>query len=129
MKKSKSAGVVKPKPYTVKQKNNIFFGKVLFWFFMISYAVVGLLAAGMSWNIKECLIIWSILSLIFAVYNLIGLIFKWDHARVCVKIFLKKYKINIRNAWSKEDTKDSITVIAMGATIGVLCLVVLICFF
>ncbi|MBQ9778371.1 MAG: hypothetical protein IJW22_05530 [Clostridia bacterium] len=121
--KSKYACIVDLKPYTVKQKNNIFFGKVLCWTFLISFPAVALLAVGMSWNIRVLFLIWGILSLTFAVYNLIGLNFKWDHARVCTQIDFKK-KIDIRNAWSKEDTKDSITAIVLWATIGVLALVV-----
>ncbi len=119
--KGKISDRTKFKPYSAKQENDIFLGKVLCWCFLLSFPTFGLLAWGMSWNI---LLIWSIISLIFAIYNLIGLILKWDHARVCTKIFLKKtYKFDIRNAWSKEDTKDSITEIVLSFVMGMLLLV------
>ena len=129
-KKSKFAGDIKFKPYTVKQENDIFLGKVLFWTFIVSFPASVLLVLGMSWNIRVCFLIWGILSLLDATYNLLGLIFKWDHARVCAKSHLKKtHKFDIRNAWSKEDTKDSITEIVMCGTIGVISLIGAICHF
>ena len=89
--KRKSVQIVKKKPYTVKQENDIVLGKTIMWSFLISFPMTAILGFVMSWKIKVCLLLWGILSLLFAVYNLLGVIFKWDHARVCVKIYLKKY--------------------------------------
>ena len=60
----------------------------------------------------------GILLLVFGVYNFAGLLFKWDHARVCAKSFLKIYKIDIRNAWSKQDKKDNLTVALISTILG-----------
>ncbi len=122
--KGNSVHIVKHKPYTVKQESDIVFGKIIMWSFLISLPMSGLLAVGMSWETKVCLLIWCILSLIFAVYNLLGVIFKWDHARVCTKNFLKKtYKFDIRNDWNKEDIKDSISVVVICGIFGVIFLI------
>jgi sterol desaturase/sphingolipid hydroxylase (fatty acid hydroxylase superfamily) len=119
--KRKSGYIMKQKPYTVKQENDIILGKVLCWCFLLALPTFGLLAWGMSWNL---LLVWSIISLIFAVYNLIGLILKWDHARVCTKNFLKRtYKFDIRNDWNKENIKDSISVVVIWVIFGVIFLV------
>ena len=55
-KKSKIAGDIKLKPYTIKQENDIFLGKVLFWTFIVSFPASVLLVLGMSWNIRVCFI-------------------------------------------------------------------------
>ncbi len=122
--KVKSVHIVKQKPYTVKQENDIVLGKTLMWSFIISLPVIGLFTWAMSWDIQVCLLIWGISSLLFAFYNLIGLIFKWDHARVCTKNFLKHtYKFDIRNDWNKEDIKDSISVVVVCGIFGVIFLI------
>lgn len=122
--KRKSVHIVKRKPYTVKQKNDIVVGKIIMWSFLVSFPMTGLLAVGMSWEINVCLLLWGILSLIFALYNLFGAIFKLDHARVCTKNFLKKtYKFDIRNDWNKEDIKDNTSVVVIWGIIGIILLV------
>ncbi len=115
---------VKQKPHTLKQENDIVLGKIIMWSFLVSLPLTGLFALGMSWDIKVCLLLWGILSLLFAFYNLIGLIFKWDHARVCTKCFLKKtYKFDIKNNWTKEDIEDSIFEIVIWSVFGVIFLI------
>lgn len=122
--KRKSVHIVKQKPYTIKQENDIILGKIIMWSFLISFPITGLLAVGMSWKINVCLLLWGILSLLFAVYNLFGVILKLDHARVCTKNFLKKtYKFDIRNDWNKEDIKDSTSVVVVWGIFGVILLV------
>ena len=123
-KKGKNASITKPKPYTVKQENDIVIGKVLCWCFILSFPAIGLLTLIIHWKIKICLLLWSIISILFATYNFLGLIFKWDHARICSKLFIKKgYKFDIRNAWTKEDKKDSISLIVAWSIMGVILLV------
>ena len=122
--KRKSVQIVKKKPYTIKQENDMVLGKTIMWSFLISFPMTVILGFVMSWKIKVCLLLLGILSLLFAVYNLLGVIFKWNHARVCTKNYLKKaYKFGIRNAWTKEDTKDSISVVAIWGIFGVILLV------
>ena len=123
-KKGKYAGVKKLKPYTFKQENDIFLGKVLSWSFIMFYPATAWLALVMSWHERVLWLVLGVVTLLFGIYNLMGLIFKWDHARVCTKHIMKKtYKFDIRNAWSKEDTKDSITIIAIFGILGTLCLI------
>ena len=122
--KIKSVHIVKQKPYTVKQENDIVVGKLINWSFILSFPMIGILTWGMSLDIKVCLFIYGTLSLLFAFYNLIGLIFKWDHARVCAKNFLKHtYKFDIRNNWNKEDINDSTSVVVIWGILGVVLLI------
>ena len=119
-KNEKSVCFIKRKPYTAKQEDDIFFGKLIAWIFIFSFPIIGLLALGIPGKIKVNLLLWGIFSLLFAFYNLMGLIFKWDHARVCAKNFLRHtYKFDIRNNWNKEDIKDSISVVIVWCILGV----------
>lgn len=123
-KKRKNASITNPKSYTVKQENDIVIGKVLCWCFILSFPAIGLLTLIIHWKFKICLLLWSFMSILFATYNFLGLIFKWDHARICSKLFIKRgYKFDIRNAWTKEDKKDSITLIAAWSIMSVILLV------
>ena len=122
--KRKSVHIVKQKPYTVKQENDIVAGKLINWSFLLSFPIVAFLIWVIPLHIKVGLIIWGILSLLFAFYNLLGLIFKWNHARVCAKNFLKHtYKFDIRNNWNKEDIKDSTSVVVVWGIGGVVLLI------
>ena len=111
-KKSKYTGIKKPKPYTAKQENDVFLGKVLRWGFIMFYPAVAL---GMR-NEKARWLVLGIVSLLFALYHLMGLIFKWDHTRVCAR---QIYQFDIRNAWSEEDTKNIIVLISFFSIFGV----------
>ena len=122
--KRKSTHIVKKKPYSVNQKNDIVVGKLINWSFLLSFPMIGFWVWAMSSYIKVALLIWGILSLLFAFYNLLGLIFKWDHARVCAKNFLKHYKFDIRDDWNKEDIKDSISVAVVWSIFSVIFLIV-----
>ncbi len=123
-KHKKVVNTIKPKPYTVNQENDILVGKLINWSFLLSFPVIGFLVWVMSSYIKVALLIWGILSLLFAFYNLLGLIFKWDHARVCAKNFLRHtYKFDVRNDWNKEDIKDSISVAVIWVIFGVILLI------
>lgn len=123
-KHKKVVNTIKPKPYTVKQENDIVVGKLINWSFLLSFPMIGFLVWAMSSYIKVALLIWGILSLLFAFYNLLGLIFKWDHARVCAKNFLRHtYKFDVRNDWNKEDIKDSISVAVIWGIFGVILLI------
>ena len=114
--KGKSAGAISPKPYTVKQENDIALGKAMFWLFILSFPVIGLIGLLQG---SMLFLLWGILSILFATYHLLGLILKWDHARICAKHLLcKKYKYDIRNAWSREDTKDIIIIIILCGIFG-----------
>lgn len=124
--KKKHVHILKQKPYTLKQENDIVLGKIINWSFILSIPIMGILGAVLD-DIKISLLIWGILCLLFAFYNVLGLIFKWDHARVCTKFFLcKKYKYDIRNDWNKEDTKDIISLIVVCTFFGVVLLIGLI---
>ena len=118
--KEKNIHTTKRKPYTNKQKNDIVVGKIINWSFILSFPLIAFLTWAMSLDIKVGWFIWGISSLLFSFYNLIGLIFKWDHARVCAKNFLRHtYKFDIRNNWNKEDIKDSISVVIILCILGV----------
>ena len=94
--KEKNIHTTKRKPYTNKQKNDIVVGKIINWSFILSFPLIAFLTWAMSLDIKVGWFIWGISSLLFSFYNLIGLIFKWDHARVCAKNFLRHtYKFDI----------------------------------
>ena len=122
-KHKKVVNTIKPKPYTVNQENDILVGKLINWSFLLSFPMIGFLVWAMS-SIKVVLLIWGILSLLFAFYNLLGLIFKWDHARVCAKNFLKHtYKFDIRDDWNKKDIKDSISVTVLWSILGAILLI------
>ena len=122
--KRKSTHIVKKKPYTVNQENDIVVGKLINWSFLLSFPIVAFLIWVIPLHIKVGLIILGILSLLFAFYNLLGLIFKWDHARVCAKNFLKHtYKFDIRDDWNKEDIKDSISVAVVWSILGAILLI------
>ena len=122
--KRKSMHTVKKKPYTVNQENDIFVGKLINWSFLLSFPMIGFFVWAISLHIKVVLLIWGIVSLLFAFYNLLGLIFKWDHARVCAKNFLRHtYKFDIRNDWNKEDIKDSISVAVVWSILGAILLI------
>lgn len=115
--KSKYTGIKKPKPYTAKQENDVFLGKVLCWGFIMFYPAVAL---GMYRNEKALWLVLGIFSLLFALYHLMGLIFKWDHTRVCARHIAKAtYQFDIRNAWSEEDTKNIIFLISFFSIFGV----------
>ena len=123
-KNKKDVNTIKPKPYTVKQENDIVIGKMLMWIFILSLPFSGFLLLVASGNIKVLLLIWGILCLLFATYNLLGVIFKWDHSRVCSKSFLKKtYSFDIRNDWNKEDTKDNVSLVVICVIFGVIFLI------
>ena len=122
--KRKSTHIVKKKPYTVNQENDIVVGKLINWSFLLSFPIVAFLIWVIPLHINVGWIIWGILSLLFAFYNLLGLIFKWDHARVCAKNFLRHtYKFDIRNNWNKEDIKDSTSVVVIWGILGVVLLI------
>ena len=122
--KRKSMHTVKKKPYTVNQENDIVVGKLINWSFLLSFPIVAFLIWVIPLHINVGWIIWGILSLLFAFYNLLGLIFKWDHARVCAKNFLRHtYKFDIRNDWNKEDIKDSISVAVVWSILGAILLI------
>ena len=122
--KRKSTHIVKKKPYTVNQENDIVVGKLINWSFLLSFPIVAFLIWVIPLHINVGWIIWGILSLLFAFYNLLGLIFKWDHARVCAKNFLKHtYKFDISDDWNKEDIKDSISVTVVWSIIGAILLI------
>ena len=122
--KRKSTHIVKKKPYSVNQKNDIVVGKLINWSFLLSFPIVAFLIRVIPLHIKVGWIIWGILSLLFAFYNLLGLIFKWNHARVCAKNFLKHtYKFDIRDDWNKEDIKDSISVAVVWSILGAILLI------
>ena len=123
--KGKSIHTTKRKPYTIKQENDIVVGKIIHWSFILSLPMIAFLTLAMSLDKKVGLFIWGISFLLFSFYNLIGLIFKWDHARVCAKNLLKHtYKFDIRNNWNKEDIKDSIWVVIVCCVFGVALLIV-----
>ena len=117
--KRKNANAIKRKPYTRKQENDIALGKVLCWIFILSYPAIVLLALGISWLEEVCFFVLGVITLIYAFYNLMGLILRWDHARVYVQCFIKR-KIDIRNAWSKTDKKDSVSVVVFLSIMGAL---------
>ena len=121
-KHKKVVNTIKPKPYTVKQENDIVLGKIIIWCFLLSLPFTGLLGVVISWNIKVLLLVWGTLCLLFAIYNLLGFIFKWDHARVCAKTWMKK-KYDIRNDWNKEDSKGSISAAIIWSIFGVILLI------
>ena len=122
--KRKSMHTVKKKPYTVNQENDIVVGKLINWSFLLSFPIVAFLIWVIPLHLKVGLIIFGGLSLLFAFYNLLGLIFKWDHARVCAKNFLKHtYKFDIRDDWNKEDIKDSISVAVVWSILGAILLI------
>ena len=121
-KKGKFANAVKLKPYTAKQQDAAFLGKVLFWGLLLSFVVIVFVGVKMSWGTGKTFLILGIVSLLFAIYNLIGLILKWDHQRVCAKWCLSKYEFDIRIPWSKEDKKDGITIAALWGGMGMLLL-------
>ena len=122
--KRKSRHIVKKKPYSVNQKNDIVVGKLINWSFLLSFPIVAFLIWVIPLHIKVGLIIFGGLFLLFAFYNLLGLIFKWDHARVCAKNFLKHtYKFDIRDDWNKEDIKDSISVAVVCSILGAIFLI------
>ena len=123
--KGKNIHTTKRKPYTIKQENDIVVGKIINWSFILSFPMIGFLTWATSLDIKVGWFIWGISFLLFSFYNLIGLIFKWDHARVCAKNFLRHtYKFDIRNNWNKEDIKDSISVVIVWCILGVASLIV-----
>ena len=122
--KRKSTHIVKKKPYSVNQKNDIVVGKLINWSFLLSFPIVAFLIRVIPLHINVGLIIWGVLSLLFAFYNLLGLIFKWNHARVCAKDFLRHtYKFDIRDDWNKEDIKDSISVAVVWSILGAILLI------
>lgn len=109
-----------PKPYTVKQENDVVLGQVINWSFILSVPITGVIGYAASWGISLTMLIWGIILLLFAVYNLLGVIFKWDHARACAAYFIRRgYKLDIRGDWNKQDIKDSVLLGAVAGLIGV----------
>ena len=115
----KVANTTKPRPYTPKQEIDIVLGKIIEWIFLLSLPFIGFFGWGAFWDKKVILLVWGILCLLFTVYNLLGIFFKWDHSRVCCKDCLKKYKFDIRNDWNEEDTKDNVSVVIIWGILGV----------
>ena len=111
------------KPHSVEQETNIVIGKLISWGFLVCLLVASIVCwvaseSNDSFSVDCFFLVIGILLLIFGMYNFAGLLFKWDHARVCAKSFLKIYKIDIRNAWSKQDSKDNLTVALIGTILG-----------
>ena len=107
------------KPYTAKQETDTVIGVAIQWVFIICLLLTPFFALGMKRSANMCLLICGILILLFSFYNFLGLIFRWDHSRVCVKHLIKAtYKFDVRNPWTKEDVKDSITAVVTCGVVG-----------
>ena len=111
------------KNHSVEQETNIVIGKLISWGFLLCLLVASIVCwvaseSNDSFSDSCFFLVIGILLLVFGVYNFAGLLFKWDHARVCSKSFLKIYKIDIRNAWSKQDKKDNLTVTLISTILG-----------
>ena len=111
------------KNHSVEQETNIVIGKLISWGFLLCLLVASIVCwiaseSNDSFSDSCFFLVIGILLLVFGVYNFAGLLFKWDHARVCAKSFLKIYKIDIRNAWSKQDKKDNLTVALISTILG-----------
>ena len=111
------------KNHSVEQETNIVIGKLISWGFLLCLLVASIVCwvaseSNDSFSDSCFFLVIGILLLVFGVYNFAGLLFKWDHARVCAKSFLKIYKIDIRNAWSKQDKKDNLTVTLISTILG-----------
>ena len=111
------------KKHSVEQETNIVIGKLVSWGFLLCLLVASIVCwvaseSNDSFSDSCFFLVIGILLLVFGVYNFAGLLFKWDHARVCAKSFLKIYKIDIRNAWSKQDKKDNLTVALISTILG-----------
>ena len=111
------------KNHSVEQETNIVIGKLISWGFRLCLLVASIVCwvaseSNDSFSDSCFFLVIGILLLVFGVYNFAGLLFKWDHARVCAKSFLKIYKIDIRNAWSKQDKKDNLTVALISTILG-----------
>ena len=111
------------KNHSVEQETNIVIGKLVSWGFLLCLLVASIVCwvaseSNDSFSDSCFFLVIGILLLVFGVYNFAGLLFKWDHARVCAKSFLKIYKIDIRNAWSKQDKKDNLTVALISTILG-----------
>ena len=111
------------KKHRVEQETNIVIGKLVSWGFLLCLLVASIVCwvaseSNDSFSDSCFFLVIGILLLVFGVYNFAGLLFKWDHARVCAKSFLKIYKIDIRNAWSKQDKKDNLTVALISTILG-----------
>lgn len=112
-KQGKFADMPRQKPHTVEQKNDIVLGQVISWGFLISIPLILLIALIAKCSQRVLFILLSADMILFSLYNLVGFILKWDHARVCAKSFLlKATRFDLRSPWSKQDTKDSVATAA-----------------
>lgn len=123
-KRGKFADMPRQKPHTVEQENDIVLGQVFAWGFIVSVVLVSLIVWIANGSQRLLFTLLGADILLFSLYNLVGFIFKWDHARVCVKSFLHKAtRFDLRSPWSKEDTKDSVAISAVSGFFAVACFV------
>ena len=123
-KRGKFADMPRQKPHTVEQENDIVLGQVFAWGFIVSLVLVSLIVWIANGSQRLLFTLLGADILLFSLYNLVGFIFKWDHARVCVKSFLHKAtRFDLRSPWSKEDTKDSVAISAVSGFFSVACFV------
>ena len=123
-KRGKFADMPRKKPHTVEQENDIVLGQVFAWGFIVSVVLVLLIVWIANGSQRLLFTLLGADMLLFSLYNLVGFIFKWDHARVCVKCFLHKAtRFDLRSPWSKEDTKDSVATAAVSGFFAVACFV------
>ena len=124
-KKLKSKYIHNPrlKPYTVKQEMDVFLGDLLHWIFILSFPITIFFALATSKKIYFSLLLCGCTFLLYAVYYLAGVIFKWDHTRICVKKLMKIHKVDIRKDWSYQDTKDIIKFIVLDFVLGLVLIV------
>ncbi len=114
-------------PKTVKQENDIVVGKIICWGFIIAVPLI-LLAFLIVSKANESPVFsnYATLSIFipciaFGTYNLLGLIFKWNHARACAQTFLhKRMMVDVRDKMSDEEKRETLFLVIALYAIGFL---------
>ena len=123
----------KPRPHTKAEENDIVIGKVIFWGFIILLPLLAFVlylasrGEGSEANIIG-LIGWIIifsLVILFGSYLILGVIFKWNHARACARSFIyNARKIDLRDPWTAEEKRESL-MMGIFLTVSAIALIVL----
>ena len=125
---SKQYSKKKQRSHTSAEENDIVIGKVISWGFIILLPLLAFvfylasrgesseanLTGWIGWIIIFSLVI------LFGVYLILGVIFKWNHTRACAMSFMRNArKTDLRGPWTVNDKRESLLMGILLAVSGI----------